>query len=97
MSTNKVSEKIAKVYVHVISAIGIGSLVVFVVFLIYIFITKGIPSFTAAVVEWGNDTTTALAEHHWQATDAMLYGGMAMILVIRFRNTLLNVWDKYSG
>jgi hypothetical protein len=53
--------------------------------ILYVIATK-IPAWAAGVAQWGNDVNTALVEHDWKYTDAVLYIGIIVILVLRYRN-----------
>lgn len=52
--------------------------------ILYLLVTSGIPRAYEAVVSWGNDVATTVAEHQWQFTDGVLYGGIVTILVLRY-------------
>lgn len=55
-----------------------------VVWILYHVITKGIPAVYHAVADWGNDVANTVSEHEWQYTDAVLYVGIVLILVLRY-------------
>lgn len=65
-----------------LSAIVYGGL--FVLGTLYVVFTKGIPAVYHAVADWGNDVATTVSEHEWQYTDAVLYMGIVLILVLRY-------------
>lgn len=95
MNPNSLSEKIGKVVFHAMAFSGIASFALFVGFIGYETIKRGVPSTLAFVTDWWYDTTTALTEHHWQFTDALLYGGLLIITAVRFRHRLSMLFDKY--
>jgi len=64
--------------------------------LLYVILTKGIPAVYNAVVDWGTDVATTVSEHEWQYTDAVLYVGIVVILVLRYTRlwALLTDWFR---
>jgi uncharacterized membrane protein len=46
--------------------------------------SPGLAKLIEAVSNWGNDVSTAVNEHEWKYTDAALYGGILVILILRY-------------
>ena len=78
-----VEEWFGKIVLGIMSLSGIVSVGLFVLGTLYVIITKGIPAVYHAVADWGNDVATTVNEHEWQYTDAVLYVGIVLILVLR--------------
>jgi len=70
---------------------GLSSAVYFGWFILaglYVLITKGLPAGAAIVANWWEDTSQIIMEHHWQFTDAVLYLGIVVILVLRYTSII---------
>ena len=72
-------------------------LAAFVLGMLYVLFTTGIPKAYEAVVDWGNDVVTTVSDHNWQLTDGVLYVGIAVILVFRYTSVLTNFFSPYEG
>lgn len=60
----------------------------FILGILFELVTKGVPTAAGAVATWWDDTTTIILEHDWKYTDAVLYLGIVVILVLRYTKAL---------
>ena len=89
-----INDIIGKSFFIIVGTIAIGVLLWSVGYGIYQLVTTVVPHWVVAASGWWYDTTTIIAQHHWQATDGVLYGGMIVILSIRYRDSLHKVWSR---
>jgi hypothetical protein len=80
-------QKFGNIVLWIMGIIGIGYLLLMVGGTLYEIATNN------AVVEWGNDVATAVSEHDWQYTDALLYGGIVFILVGRYTKLIDKLFE----